>query len=316
MGASPPSTPPQPAQAAETVRADGSEFPVELAITRVKADGRPSFTGYLRDITERKHVEADREEALPASASRWSADASSTASRTTSWRRSRTSLRTPLTSIRGYLQLLLEGEAGELSPEQADFLAVVDRNSERLLQLVGDLLFVARVEARKIMLAREDADLRELVRDCVESARPLAERKGITLNFASEPLPRVLGDRSRLAQLADNLLANAIKFTAAGGRVDVRASAPNGTAVLEMSDTGIGIARADQEKVFERFFRTRAASEQAIQGTGLSLSISKAIAEAHSGSITVESDEGKGTSFRVELPLADRRDRVKETASA
>ena len=314
MGASPPSTPPQPAQAAETVRADGSEFPVEL--TRGKADRRPSFTGYLRDITERKHVEAEREEALARERKqverlreldRLEDDFVATVSH---------ELRTPLTSIRGYLQLLLEGEAGELSPEQADFLAVVDRNSERLLQLVGDLLFVARVEARKIMLAREDADLRELVRDCVESARPLAERKGITLNFASEPLPRVLGDRSRLAQLADNLLANAIKFTAAGGRVDVRASAPNGTAVLEMSDTGIGIARADQEKVFERFFRTRAASEQAIQGTGLSLSISKAIAEAHSGSITVESDEGKGTSFRVELPLADRRDRVKETASA
>jgi PAS domain S-box-containing protein len=224
---------------------------------------------------------------------------------------------TPLTSIRGYTELLLDGEAGELTDDQRHFLGVVERNSHRLLRLVGDLLFLAQVEAGKLVLDVGALDLGAAASESVETARPQAEAKGITLTLATGPVPLIAGDRARIAQLLDNLVSNAIKFTPENGRVDVRVRAVKNQAVLEVRDSGMGIPVGEQEFLFERFFRTSTATEQAIQGTGLGLAISKAIVEAHSGRITVASEEGSGTTFRVALPLhrqAEVRERT-EVAS-
>ncbi len=212
-------------------------------------------------------------------------------------------LRTPLTSIRGYTELLLDGEAGELTDDQRQFLGVVERNSQRLLHLVGDLLFLAQVEAGKLVLEVDALDLAAVASESVETARPQAEAKGITLTLATGPVPPIAGDQARLAQLLDNLVSNAVKFTRQGGRVDIRVRVVENQAVLEVRDSGMGIPAGEQEFLFERFFRTTTATEQAIQGTGLGLAISKAIVEAHSGRITVASEEGSGTTFRVALPL-------------
>jgi PAS domain S-box-containing protein len=212
-------------------------------------------------------------------------------------------LRTPLTSIRGYVELLRDGEAGELNEEQLQFLAVVERNSHRLLHLVGDLLFLAQVEAGKLALDLGAVDLGSVASDSVETARPAADEKGVTLTLATGPVPLLAADRPRLAQLLDNLVSNAIKFTPAGGRVDVRVRAQSGDAVVEVRDSGIGIPAGEQEHLFQRFFRTSNATAQAIQGTGLGLAISKAIVEAHGGRITVASQENEGTTFRVTFPL-------------
>jgi PAS domain S-box-containing protein len=212
-------------------------------------------------------------------------------------------LRTPLTSIRGYTELLLDGEAGKLTGDQRQFLGVVERNAHRLLHLVGDLLFLAQVEAGKLVLDIGALDLGNVASESVETARPQAEAKGITLTLATGPVPLIAGDRARIAQLLDNLVSNAIKFTPEGGRVDVRVRALKKQAVLEVRDSGMGIPASEQEFLFQRFFRTSTATEQAIQGTGLGLAISKAIVEAHSGRITVASEEGEGTTFQVSLPL-------------
>jgi signal transduction histidine kinase len=118
-----------------------------------------------------------------------------------------------------------------------------------------------------------------------------------------EPVPRVSGDKERLSQLVGNLISNALKFTPAGGRVTVRAFVDGSHAVVEISDTGIGIPLAEQSRLFQRFFRSSTATEQAIPGTGLGLVISRAIAEAHGGTIDVTSVPGEGTTFRVEIPL-------------
>ncbi|MGH2995500.1 MAG: sensor histidine kinase [Gaiellaceae bacterium] len=214
-------------------------------------------------------------------------------------------LRTPLTSIRGYLELLREEEVGEPKEEQRRFLAIVDRNSERLLRVVGDLLFVAQAEAGQVTLERGEVELAALAREAVLSAHPNAREKGIELLLEAELVPPIAGDAPRLAQLLDNLVSNAVKFTPAGGRVSVRAFARDGHAVLEVTDTGMGIPTAEQGRLFEPFFRTEGASANAIQGTGLGLPIAKAIAEGHGGSIAVESEDGKGATFRVELPLAE-----------
>jgi PAS domain S-box-containing protein len=212
-------------------------------------------------------------------------------------------LRTPLTSIRGYLELLLDGGAGELTEDQSRFLAVVDRNSKRLMHLVGDLLFLAQVEAGKLALELDEIALDDVVSESVEAAKPIADEKGIALRMSLEATPSMLGDRSRLAQVLDNLVSNGLKFTTEGGSVDVRMSSQAGDVVIEVVDTGMGIAPEERELLFERFFRSSEATDRAIPGTGLGLTIVKAIVERHEGSIEVESVEGEGTTMRVRLPV-------------
>jgi signal transduction histidine kinase len=140
------------------------------------------------------------------------------------------------------------------------------------------------------------------VRDAVESSGALARSRELDLRVELGALPIVTGDRERLSQLIGNLISNAIKFTPAGGRVTVRAFVDGPHAVVEVEDDGIGIPAADQDRLFQRFFRSSTATEQAIPGTGLGLVISRAIAEAHGGTIEVRSEEGAGACFRIELP--------------
>jgi signal transduction histidine kinase len=213
-------------------------------------------------------------------------------------------LRTPLTSIIGYLELVLE-DADSLEPNHRRFLGVVDRNARRLLRLVGDLLFVAHVEAGRLALEIGDVDLPTLTTEAVEAARPRAEAKELTLSVSAEALPPMAGDRDRLAQVLDNLVSNAVKFTPDGGRVNVRLTASDGEALVEVQDTGVGIPAPEQDRLFERFYRATTATERAIPGVGLGLTIAKAIVEAHGGALDFDSVEGAGTTFRVHLPLKD-----------
>jgi signal transduction histidine kinase len=196
-----------------------------------------------------------------------------------------------------------EGDAGEVSPQQARFLGVVERNAQRLLRLVGDLLVVSRGDAGRLGLEMEEVDLAELARECAHQARPQAAAGRIDLTVEAESA-LVRGDRTRLLEVADNLLSNAIKFTPPGGAVTLRVSADAGEAVLEVADTGMGISEADQARLFERFFRTDAAMTAAIPGTGLGLCISRMLVEAHGGAIALRSEVGRGSVFRVTIPAA------------
>ncbi len=212
-------------------------------------------------------------------------------------------LRTPLTSILGYLELIRDEPDG-LSEEQRSFLDVVERNARRLLNLVSDLLFVARIDSGRVDLMTTEVDLGTIAAECVDAQRVRAEQAGVTLMLEAGEVPPLHGDRQRLTQLVDNLVSNAIKFTPAGGRVDVRVAGRDENRVgLEVADTGMGISDSDQARLFERFFRTKAAGEAAIQGTGLGLTIAKAIVDAHGGTISLESAVGQGTTFRVLLPV-------------
>ena len=216
-------------------------------------------------------------------------------------------LRTPLTSIRGYLELVLD-DSDQLASAHREFLQIVDRNVDRLLHLVSDLLLVAQVDAGKLTFEWTEVDLVSLVGECVQAARPVAEVAGVELVFGATSARPIIADPSRIGQLLDNLISNAIKFTPAGGRVDVGVDGSGDGAAIEVRDTGYGIAIEDQSQLFERFFRTQSASEMAIAGTGLGLSIAKAIVDAHGGAISVESAKGSGTTFRVVLPLAPTPD--------
>ncbi len=211
-------------------------------------------------------------------------------------------LRTPLTSIRGYLELVLDNASGDLTDEQRQFLTVVERNSDRLQRLVGDLLFVAQVDAGRLELELGHLDAAEVGAEAVEAAKPAADQKRLELRLTGDPHAYLVGDRARLAQLVDNLVSNAIKFTPAGGRVEVNVRNGAGSVTIEISDSGMGISAHEQERLFQRFYRTASATSQAIPGTGLGLAISKAIVDAHEGTIKLESGKGNGTTFRITIP--------------
>ena len=211
-------------------------------------------------------------------------------------------LRTPLTSIHGYLALVLEAEGGDLADEPRQFVSIAIRNTDRLRKLVEDLLLVSELDAGELEFEFDTVDFGDLAQESVESARPQAMAGGISLELSAESAMRLNGDRVRLAQMLDNVISNALKFTPRGGTVSVRVTRSNGSAVLEVEDTGIGIAVDEQKYLFDRFFRGRVAGDKAIQGTGLGLSISQSIAHAHGGVIEVESNENVGTTFRVALP--------------
>ena len=214
-------------------------------------------------------------------------------------------LRTPLTSVMGYIELALDDDLDPpLDEERRGYLQVVSRSSHRLLRLVDDLLFVARLQAGRLDLTPTVLDLCELAQQAAEEAQRRATDKGIELVFQGDGPVRVDVDKGRMFQLLDNLVSNAIKFTPRGGRVEVAVSA-NGEAVLEVRDTGIGFSEEEARHVFDRFFRTETAVEGQVPGTGLGLFIAQAITEAHAGRITAAPRAGGGAVFRIELPRAN-----------
>ncbi|MDX6556674.1 MAG: hypothetical protein QOD86_2869, partial [Miltoncostaeaceae bacterium] len=214
-------------------------------------------------------------------------------------------LRTPLASIKGYLEVLREGEEGEpLDPdERRGFLEIIERNAGRLERLVGDVLFVTGLDEGRLIIERADLDLSRLARQAVEAAGSAAAARRIRLGLEAESPGPVLGDPGRLGQALDALISNALKFTPDGGRVDVRVIRRGGAAVVEVADTGPGIPPEEREQVFQRFFRTAGAARGQVQGVGLGLTVVKAIVDAHGGTVAVDSVDGQGATFRVELPL-------------
>jgi signal transduction histidine kinase len=217
-------------------------------------------------------------------------------------------LRTPLSSIVGYVELLREEMDDQplSEAERQRFLEIVERNARRLQRLVGDLLFVARLEAGKLDLQETDIDLSQTARDSVEAARRQAERAGVALQEEIAEGISMYGDADRLGQVMDNLLSNALKFTPKDGEVGLRLVARDGNAQVEVWDTGIGIPLEDQSRLFERFFRSSSATDAAVPGVGLGLSITRAIVESHEGELSFTSVEGRGTTFRVQLPLGSQ----------
>jgi PAS domain S-box-containing protein len=272
--------------------------------------GRPWYAqGFAVDITARKEAERDRETLLTQTQAQNERLRKLDRMKDEFIALVSHELRTPLTSIRGYLELLVDDPETLALPDlQRDWLQVIDRNAERLLRLVEDLLLTAQANAGALALDKHDLDLAAVVEQAVQAGAPVAAARGISLTSSVDTAPFVNGDRMRIGQIIDNLVSNALKFTPEGGRVEVRASARRGIARIEVCDTGMGIPEGEQEQLFERFFRTARAQDEAIPGVGLGLSITKAIVEAHGGRISVRSVEGRGTTFRVDLPAgaADR----------
>lgn len=211
-------------------------------------------------------------------------------------------LRTPLTSIIGYLDVILDRSEG-LDDDNVAHLLVVQRNAQRLLKLVSDLLHTAAAEKGQLQIAPTGCDLGALVREAVDELGSYAASHRVELVVSIEQVPELQLDHMRLSQVVHNLVTNAIKYSHPGDRVGVSVYLAGDDVVLAVADEGIGMSPEDVRRVFTKFFRTRKVAERAIQGVGLGLPITKAIVEAHGGRIEVESEEGVGTTMRVVLPV-------------
>jgi len=223
-------------------------------------------------------------------------------------------LRTPLTSIKGYVELLTAGAVGNVTPQQRHFLEIADRNTERMVSLVNNLIAVSEMERGTIRVEPRPVDMANLVAEAVQAVRQQAATSEVNL---AVNLPRDLtsawGDPQQLRQVVDNLLDNALRYTPAGGRVTVWAAeahleddgtSPHNYLVVSVRDTGVGISAEEQELIFERFYRSENPLSVEAGGTGMGLAIVKSLVEAHGGRVWVDSEPGQGSTFSFTVPTS------------
>lgn len=300
--------PPGTARVWQYVRKDGTPRTLSTILSPVH-DDVGTFIGYVAtadDITDRIEAEAALEKALETE--RRAVKRLTEIDQVKDAFVSSVSheLRTPITNIVGYLELLMDGVYGDPSSVQADAMSRIDLNSRRLLTLIDDLLTLSSMESLDRRRRSGQVDLVAIVARAVEIVRPSLEDRDLGLEILTPPAAVIVtGDAGELERLVINLATNAVKFTDDGGRISIRlldATAARGP-VLEVEDTGVGIREADRAQLFRRFFRTTQAEELGVPGSGLGLSIAKAIAEVHGAEIEASSVYGEGSTFRVRFPL-------------
>ena len=276
----------------ETVRQrkDGTTLQISATISPIHApDGTiVGASKIARDISEQLHLRQEAEEA-----NRLKDEFLATLSH---------ELRTPLNTVVGYTAMLRKGMMDEAQQDKA--IEVIQRNAQVITDLVGELLDSSRVVTGKVQLDVHDTDLSVLATEAAENIKPSILVKGLDFKVCIEPDVHILGDRDRLHQIIWNLLTNAVKFTPAGGRIDLRVYAETASAHIVVSDTGIGLPPDALPHIFKRFWQGEAGRMKEFGGLGLGLSLAKYLAELHGGSIEAASGgKGKGSDFRVTLPL-------------
>jgi PAS domain S-box-containing protein len=222
-------------------------------------------------------------------------------------------LRTPMTSIKGYTDLLYLETVGEINEAQRRFLSIIKSNADRLAVLANDLLDISRIETGRIRLNLEFIHTSAIADEIAASLREQIEEKGLNLKLnIPESLPPIWGDRDRVTQILTNLIDNACHYTPAGGQITISAQLRGHFLQVSVADTGIGIAPKDREKIFDRFYRADHPLVHEIAGTGLGLSIAKSFVKMHGGEIWVESEPDWGSTFSFTLPLAERGKELEE----
>lgn len=215
-------------------------------------------------------------------------------------------LRTPLTSIKGFTEMVLDGDAGEINEEVEEYLGIVHSNADRLVALVNDLLDLSRIESGRIQLKAEPVDLSQLIKVVVATMQPKVQEKEQRLAVSVDPAAaNVVGDRDKLVQVLTNYVSNAHKYTQDGGAIRIEVSRQDGLARVAVSDNGHGIAPQDQVRLFTRFYRVDNDMTRDVGGTGLGLSIVKQLIELQGGQVGVHSALGEGSTFWFTVPLAE-----------
>lgn len=213
-------------------------------------------------------------------------------------------LRTPLTSVKGYISMVLEGDAGKIAPQQKQLLSEAFASSERMVHLINDFLNVSRLQTGKFMLEQRPVDLAKVVKQEVESLQTTVKMHDLKLKFkAPAYFPTLFIDEGKIRQVIMNFIDNAIYYSRENSTITVRLAVEDGSAVLEVHDTGIGVPKAEQAHLFGKFFRATNARRQRPDGTGVGLFLAKKVIVAHGGSILFHSVEGQGSTFGFRLPI-------------
>jgi signal transduction histidine kinase len=212
--------------------------------------------------------------------------------------------RTPLTSIRGYTEMMLEGDVGELNEEQVDFLKTVFRNATHLQEIVNDLLIVSRLEAGAVKLNLEELSIRKRLDDAITLVQPQIDAKSQKLKIdVQSSIPDVRGDPQRISQILLNLISNANKYTPDGGTISIKVQEKKGFINIGIKDTGIGLSKEELNQLFTKFYRAENPETIKAGGTGLGLWITRSLVDMHGGEISVISKPGKGSTFTFTLPI-------------
>ncbi len=212
-------------------------------------------------------------------------------------------LRAPIAAVEQMLTVILNKMAGEVTQKQEQLLSRAKERTKGLLTLIKDLLDLSKIEAGKMVQYKEPLSLQEVIQKVVDLMRAEADAKKLDLQFSTSPeIPLIQADRNSMEGIFTNLISNAIKYTPEGGKIWVTLNKEDGFVKASVSDTGIGIKKEDLPRIFDKFYRVKTVETRQIVGTGLGLSIVKSIVDAHLGSISVESEEGGGTTFTVLLP--------------
>jgi signal transduction histidine kinase len=212
-------------------------------------------------------------------------------------------LRTPLNAVIGFSDVLSEQMFGELNTKQLEYIDDIRSSGRHLLALINDILDLSKVEAGKMQLELSEFSLQQAIESGITMVRERAARQGVELTSDVGVEDDVIeGDERKIKQVLFNLLSNAVKFTPAGGEVAVRARVDSGNVAISVRDTGVGIAKQDQERIFEAFQQAESGPDRAHEGTGLGLGLARRFVELHGGTITVESELGNGSTFTVRLP--------------
>jgi PAS domain S-box-containing protein len=273
-------------------RRDGSEFPLEISLSPLETEEGLFVSAAIRDATERRRFEQTLQDA-----NRLKSEFLATMSH---------ELRTPLNGIIGFSEFLIDEKAGTLNARQKEYLTDVLASGRHLLRLINDVLDLSKIEAGKMDLAPESFSLAAAIDEVCAVVSPIAQAKSISLSRkVSEEVTTVTLDRHRFMQILYNLLSNALKFTNAGGEVSLRLDREGNALRLQVTDTGIGIAAEDLPKLFFEFKQLESGTGRRHDGTGLGLVLTKRLAELHGGSVRVQSEVGKGSTFTVKLPLIE-----------
>jgi signal transduction histidine kinase len=274
------------------LRKDGTEFPIEISLSPINTEEGTLVSSAIRDITERKGLERRMQEA-----SRLKSEFLANMSH---------ELRTPLNAIIGFAELMHRGRVGPVSPEHQEYLGDILSSSQHLLQLINDVLDLAKVESGKMDFRPESVNLTRLASEVRDVLRGVAASKRLRVEISVDPeVTTAVVDPSRLKQILYNYLSNALKFTPEQGSISVRIL-PEGASMfrIEVEDTGVGIAPEHLSRLFVEFQQLDATVAKKYQGTGLGLALTKRLAEAQNGFVEVKSEVGKGSTFSVVLPRA------------
>ncbi len=266
-------------------RKDGSEFPVEIGLNPIEAEEGSMVLAAIIDITERKMQEANRLK------SEFLANMSH-------------ELRTPMNAIMGFSELMIDKKVGDLNPKQLEYLKDIHASGSHLLQLINDVLDLAKIESGKMELIIESFQIIDAIKEVISVLSPIADKKriSISLNLSTE-INNVSIDKSKFRQILYNLISNAIKFNRPGGSIKVETEpGENNSFVVKVIDTGIGISTDDLKKLFIPFVQLDSSTTRKHEGSGLGLALTKNIVELHEGKVNVESSID-GSIFSVLLPL-------------